>query len=111
MILSKFFNLRFRRINFISNFVLRGDAKIHKIANLAVFKYHNYKKIAGIFFSEFLPSYAYELSVKLKDYVSKKYYSAGDGFRGRRVLRSNGSVSFFLERLSEKKSDGLNRKV
>ena len=47
----------------------------------------------------------------MKDYVSKKYYSTGDGFRGRRVLRSNGSVSFFLERLSDDKNHPETRKV
>jgi hypothetical protein len=68
-------------------------------------KYNTYKKFSSIFLSEFLPSYTYELTTKLKDYISKKYYSAGDGIRGKRSLRTTGSVSFFLNRLSEEKGN------
>ncbi len=101
---SKVFEIKVRRIDVLSNLFAKGDEKIHKIIELVNFKYNRYKKIAHIFMFEFLPSYAYEILVKMKDYVSKKYYSSAYNFRGRRVLRSNGSVSFFLERLSEDKT-------
>ena len=108
---SKIFEIKVRKIDFISDKFAKGDQKIHQVLGVAVFKYHNYRKIAGLFIFDFLPSYTYEVLVKLKDYVAKKYSSAGDGFRGRRILRSNGSVSFFLEKLSEKKTDSFNHKV
>ena len=101
---SKVFEIKVRRIDFLSSVFAKGDERLHQLIDLVVFKYNRYKKISHIFIFEFIPSYAYELLVRMKDYVSKKYYSAGDGFRGRRVLRSNGSVSFFLERLSDDKS-------
>lgn len=103
MLLSKIFEIKVRKIHFLANIFIKGDEKIHKLIGIAILKYNHYKKIAHIFTFEFLPSYAYELLIRMKDYVSKKYYSAGDEFRGRRVLRSNGSVSFFLERLAETK--------
>ncbi len=108
---SKVFERRVRKIDLLSDIFAKGDERIHKLIDLGVFKYNRYKKISQIFIFEFLPSYAYELLVKMKDYVSKKYYSSADGFRGRRVLRSNGSVSFFLERLSEDKTQPEARKV
>lgn len=108
---SKVFEIKVRKIDLLSNLFNKGDEKIHQLIDLAVFKYNRYKKIGHIFVFEFLPSYAYEILVKMKDYVSKKYYSSADGFRGRRVLRSNGSVSFFLERLSDDKSRPEARKV
>lgn len=92
------------RAHFLSGIFVKGDHKIHDLFDVLVFKYNRYKMISHIFVFEFLPSYAYELLVKMKDYVSKKYYENADGFRGRRVLRSNGSVSFFLERLADDKT-------
>ena len=97
----KVFALRVREIAFLSETFKKGDHKIHEFIELAVAKYHLYMHIANIFVFEFLPAYLYELLVKTKDFVAKKYYETGDGFRGRRVLKSSGSVSFFLERLSE----------
>ena len=108
---SKIFEIKVRKIDFISRMVMKGDEKVHELIALVVFKYHNYKKIAKLFIFDFVPSLAYELLVKMKDYVAKKYYSAGDGLRGRRVLRSNGSVSFFLEKLAEKQTDVTHHKV
>lgn len=108
---SKVFEIKVRKIDVLSNLFSKGDEKIHKLIELATFKYNRYKKIAHIFVFEFLPSYAYEILVKMKDYVSKKYYSSADNFRGRRVLRSNGSVSFFLERLSDDKNQPEVRKI
>ncbi len=108
MVGSKVFEIKVKKINFLSNIFAKGDNKIHSMMDVLVFKYNRWRKITNIFIFEFIPSYAYEMLSKMKDYVSKKYYSAGDGFRGRRVLRTNGSVSFFLERLSD---DNTNPKV
>ena len=104
MLAYKAFEIKVKKINFISSVWQRADNHVDKLIEVVVFKYNRYKKISNIFVFEFMPSYAYELLVKTKDCVSKRYYSAGDEFRGRRVLRSNGSVSFFLERLSDEKS-------
>jgi len=101
MILSKVFEIKIRKIHFLSNTFAKGDQIIHSFLGEVNFIYNRYKKISRIFIFEFLPSYLYEILVRMKDHVSKKYYSAGDGFRGRRILRTNGSVSFFLERLGE----------
>ncbi|MEQ1500381.1 MAG: hypothetical protein ABL917_03370 [Parcubacteria group bacterium] len=111
LILSKVVEVKMNKAHFISDLFKKGDEKIHSLIDLFVFKYNRYKKIARIFVFEFLPSYLYELLVKSKDYVSKKYYSTGSGFRGKRVLRSDGSVSFFLERLSEDSSRIDSQKV
>ena len=108
---SKIYEMRVRKINFLADVFIKGDNKIHDVLEMAISKYHRYRQVARIFVSEFLPSYAYEMTVRLKDYVSRKYYTAGDGFRGRRVLRTNGSVSFFLERLSEGKMGNKSHKI
>lgn len=101
---SKVFEIKIRKIHFLSDTFTKGDEKIHQYIDIVIFKYNRYQKIANLFVFDFLPSYLYEVLVRMKDYVSKRYYSAGDGFRGRRILRTNGSVSFFLERLSEDKT-------
>jgi hypothetical protein len=85
------------------NLSARGDVVIRQWIAQMVGKWNLYKKIARLFVFDFLPSYIYELLVKAKDYVSKKYYQFGTEFQGRRVLRNTGSVSFFLERLAEEK--------
>lgn len=103
LVLGKIFEIKFKKVEFVSNLFAKSDDKIYKLIEAVIYKYNRYKKISRIFIFEFLPSYTYEILVRSKDYVSKKYYSAGDEFRGRRVLRSNGSVSFFLERLTEEK--------
>ncbi len=105
---SKIFEIKVRKIDFLSNLFTKGDEKIHQIIRKALSKYRLYKRIANIFIFEFLPSYLYELLVRMKDFVSKKYYEVG-GVSGRRVLRSNGSVSFFLEQLSEKNQNSENK--
>ena len=103
LLASKIFEIKIRKIHFLAQAFIKGDEKIHEFIDVLVFKYNRYKKISNLFLFDFLPGYSYEILVRMKDYVAKKYYSAGDEFRGRRVLRSNGSVSFFLERLSEDK--------
>ena len=104
MLCSKVFEMKVRKIDFLSEMFAKGDAKIHSSIDMAVFKYNRYKNIAHIFAFDFMPSFTYEMLVKTKDYVSKKYYQSADDFRGRRILKNTGSVSFFLERLSEDKS-------
>lgn len=104
LIASKIFEIKVRRIDSLVNLFIAGDKKIHEFRDFLIFKYNRYRKIVHIFIFEFLPSYLYELLVKLKDYVAKKYYQAGTSFSGRRVLKSNGSVSTFLEQLSDDKS-------
>jgi len=109
MILVKIFQNHVFQIHFLSKLSLKGDEKIQDIIALFVGKYNLYKKIAHLFIFDFLPSYIYEILGKLKDYVARKYYLASSGIRGRRVLRDSGSVSFFLERLAEDKSDVTRR--
>lgn len=104
LLASKAFEIKVRKIDFLVNLFLKGDKMIRAFGDLLVFKYNRYKKISNIFIFDFLPSYLYELLVKMKDYVAKKYYNAGDNIRGRRILKSNGSVSSFLEQLAEDKS-------
>lgn len=101
--LLKAIDLKIKNIDSLSNFFKSSDRKIERAFEYLIIKYNWLKKISNIFIFEFLPSYLYENLVKMKDYVSKKYYESGDKIRGRRVLRSNGSVSFFLDRLSEER--------
>ena len=100
----KVFEIKIKRIHFVANIFERGDGKIHGVLEKFISQYNRIKNVSHIFIFEFLPSYLYELLVKAKDSVSKRYYSGADNFRGRRVLRNNGSVSFFLERLSKENS-------
>ena len=100
----KAFEIKVRRIEAVSKRLELADAKIHGWMYSVVYAYNHSKKIGRVFFSEFLPAYAYEILTKLKDRVSKKYYSMGDSFRGRRVLRADGSVSFFLQKITEERN-------
>ncbi|MBA3732927.1 hypothetical protein H0W91_00955 [Patescibacteria group bacterium] len=111
LVVSKIFETKVKKIGFLSDLFHKGDVKIHALINHGISKYNLYRKIMNLFLFDFLPSYLYELIVRLKDYVAKKYYSAGDDLRGRRILRSNGSVSFFLERLSEERPGIKSNKV
>lgn len=88
--------------------VSRTDEVVHDIMSRLLAKYQLWKKIAYLFVFNFLPSYAYELLVKMKDYVYKKYYESQSKLQGnRRMLRANGSVSSFLQEISStpKKED------
>lgn len=111
MIASKIFQLEMKRNHFLSNLFSKGDVKIHQLIEKMVFSYNHYKVIAKLFVFDFLPSYAYELLVHMKDYVAKKYYLWGDDFRGRRMLRDKGSVSTFLQNITENKSDAPKREA
>ncbi len=111
LIASKIFAMKVREINFLSEKFKKGDARIHLLVENILSAVDRYKKISHIFLFDFLPSYTYEILVKMKDYVARRYYEAGTQFRGRRVLKSTGSVSFFLERLSEDKTGIESNKV
>jgi hypothetical protein len=99
----KAIDIKIRKIGFLSRLWAWGDRKIGAALDAGIYRYNRYKKISRIFLFDFVPSYVYELLVKMKDQVSKKYYSSADNFRGRRVLRTTGNVSFFLERLGDDK--------
>ncbi len=111
MIFAKAIQTKMGMFTSLSVFFEKGDVKIHEAISLLFTKYMLYKKIMYLFIFDFIPAYTYELLSKMKDYVARKYYVAGDQFRGRRVLRTNGSVSFFLERLTEDKSEAHGRQV
>lgn len=103
LILLKAFQTRFGEFSFIKNTLVKTDEKLEGMMYSLVMRYNYYKKVSAIFVFDFLPSLAYEMLVKMKDGVARRYYNSGNEFRGRRVLRSDGSVSSFLERLSEDK--------
>lgn len=103
LFLFKAIEIKFGKVSFLQKVYNKSDDLIYSFLESVNFKYNRYKKITKIFIFEFIPFYIYELLVKAKDAVARKYYSVGDEFRGRRVLRNKGSVSFFLERLSEEK--------
>lgn len=85
---------------FLVSFYERGDLFIESSISYLLLRYNYIKKVAQIFFFEFIPSLIYEFLVKSKDYVAKRYYNQANEFRGRRMLRNDGSVSAFLEQLS-----------
>jgi hypothetical protein len=101
MIASKVWEVKVRKIETLALACAKGDKKIHGWIEQGILAYKHYRKIAKLFFFDFLPSFAYEQSVKLKDYLAKRYYSAQGQFRGRRMLRDNGSVSAFLQNISD----------
>ncbi len=109
LVFSKIFEIKVRKIGFLTTIFTRGDEKINRLIEASIARYNRYRKISHIFIFEFIPSYVYEVLVRMKDNVSKRYYNAGDEFRGRRILRTNGSVSFFLERLAENKTPRENK--
>ena len=111
LVISKIFEIKFEKTHFLADAFMKGDAKIHQLIGRFFIKYNFYKKITHIFLFEFLPSYIYRILVQVKDYISKNYYAIGERFSGKKILRSNGSVSFLLEQLSEDKSNSKSRKV
>ena len=110
MIGSKVWEVKVRKIGVLARVYSKGDKRIHTWIEQAILAYNHFRKVAHIFFFDFLPSYIYELSLKLKDYSAKRYYSAENQFRGRRMLRDNGSVSAFLQNITDN-SDGSHRKA
>lgn len=111
MLGSKVFEIKVRKIESLSTLFSKGDVLIHQLIEKVVFKYNRYRKISHIFFSDFLPALSYEMTVKLKDFIAKKYYEAGDKFRGRRILRDSGSVSTFLQHITDDAPDASQRKA
>jgi hypothetical protein len=112
MIGSKMVEIRLGKFPFWTNSIARVDEKFHSWSDSLAKKYSLWKKIAHLFVFEFLPSYTYELLVKMKDYVYKKYYLSSANLKGnRRMLRSNGSVSSFLQNITEKKEGENSEKV
>ena len=103
MVVSKMFEMRLNRAHFLSELFTKGDQKIHRIIDHGVVRYYRYKKIGSLFIFEFIPFYMYEILTKTKGHVSRKYHEVEEHFRGRRILKNNGTVSFFLERLAEDK--------
>lgn len=87
-------------INFLKNFYEKGDLFIESSISYIYVRYTYFKKVGQIFVFEFIPSLVYEFLVKSKDYVARRYYNSANEFRGRRMLRNDGSVSAFLEQLS-----------
>jgi hypothetical protein len=101
MIMAKLIEERFGFLLW-SKFVSWADEKIHEWIHVLVKRYQLWKKIAYLFFFEFLPSYAYELLIKMKDYVQKRYYESQSKLKGnKRMLRPNGSVSSFLQEIAD----------
>src|ERR1035437_5935597 len=111
MISSKVWEVKVRKIEKLAEVYLRGDKHIHSWIEQGIFAYNHFPKVSYLFFFDFLPSYIYELSVKLKDYLAKRYYNTQTQFRGRRMLRDNGSVSAFLQNITVESSDGSHRKA
>jgi hypothetical protein len=111
MIGSKVWEVKVRKIETLAEVYLKGDRKIHSWIERGIFAYNHFRKVAHLFFFDFLPSYIYELSIKLKDYLAKRYYSADGQFRGRRILRDNGSVSAFLQNITAESPDQSHRKA
>lgn len=109
MLLSKIVEIKVDNFNFWSNFSKRTDFFIDKIIDSVYKRVRLYRKIAYLFVFEFLPSYMYENTVKLKDFIYKKYYASADSLRAnKKILRSNGSVSAFLQDISKESKETLN---
>ncbi len=109
MLASKVWEIKVRRINILAEVYTKADKQIHIWIGRMIYNYHRQRKIVHIFFFDFLPSYIYKLLVKLKDYLAKYYYSTNNQFRGKRMLREGGSVSAFLQNISDKPDTSHNK--
>lgn len=106
MIVSKIAEKRIGTIALWTSFVEKSDERIHAFLLSVSKKYKLWKKIAYLFFFEFLPAYMYELLVKMKDYVQRRYYESQTRLQGnKKMLRSSGSVSSFLQEISTHTDD------
>ena len=101
MIVAKAFDLKVKKIVFWQKICQRGDKMINDGINGLVIRANYFRKITHIFLFDFIPSLVYEWLSKMKDKVAERYYNSSNDFRGRRLLRTDGSVSSFLERLAE----------
>ncbi len=103
MILFKGLELK---LAFVSNTMKFFDNKAHQFRLYVEKKVKLYKKIAYLFIFDFIPAYLYEKSVSLKDYLYKKYYESAVSLKGnRKILKSSGSVSSFLQEIKLEKPD------
>jgi hypothetical protein len=106
MIGIKVAETRAGHFSFWTNTIEVSDEKMHVFLKGILKRYQFYKKVAYLFIFEFLPSYSYELLIKMKDYVQKRYYESQSTLRGnKRMLRSSGSVSSFLQDIGTKKEE------
>ena len=104
MLGTKLVQERFGTFDWWTTMATWADQKVHAVMATIADKYKLYKKIAGIFFFEFLPAYIYHSLVKMKDYMYRKYYASAGNLKGeKRMLRSNGTVSEFLQTISKEK--------
>ena len=102
MLSFKLVEERMGGVNWWTNFIVRADSKIHQLISQSAVKYKLWKKVVLVFIFEFLPAYAYEQTIKLKDYIYKRYHSSAGKMKGeRRMLRTNGSVSEFLQNIKK----------
>jgi hypothetical protein len=105
MLASKLAEARFGEFHWWSKMASWGDQKVHGVMTVVVQKYQLYRKIAYIFIFEFLPAIAYHKTIELKDYLHKKYYTSSVSLRGeKRMLRSSGSVSEFLQNIKKEET-------
>ena len=103
LIILKVIENKFGGISFLNRIFAKGDYFIGNLFQGLYLRYNYLKRVTHIFFFDFLPSLLYAFLIKSKDYVARRYYNSSNEFRGRRLLRADGSVSNFLERLSEDK--------
>jgi len=103
LITLKVIENKFGGISFLNKIFSVGDLFLNNLIEGMYLRYNYYKKVLHLFIFDFIPSLVYEFLVKSKDYVARRYYNSSNEFRGRRLLRPDGSVSNFLERLSEDK--------
>ena len=102
MVGSKVVEERFGAFHWWKKMATSADQTVHRLITMVTKKYQLYKKIAFLFLFEFLPAYAYRKTIELKDYVYKKYYTSQINLKGnKKMLRSNGSVSEFLQNISK----------
>ena len=112
MLGSKLAEERLGKFHWWSRIASWGDQKVHNIIHIVTEKYRFYKKVATIFIFEFLPAYAYRKLIELKDYVYKKYYLSASNLKGeKRMLRSSGTVSEFLQKISKENENDSKQSI
>lgn len=111
MIFSKAIEIKTGNAHFMSTLFQRFDGNVHVYSDLLFSKFKRYRKISNLLFFEFIPSFSFEILTRMNDFVSKKYHTAGNNFRGKKALRHDGSVSFFLSRLSEEKINSSESRI
>lgn len=105
MVAFKAFDLK---LGFVSKTMSFFDIKAHAFRVYIEKKIKLYRKIIYLFLFDFVPAYLYEKSVSLKDYLYKKYYESTSNLKGnRKILKSSGSVSSFLQDIKLEKPETL----